>query len=599
MLVGNQSSNGDDSGNSKDGTPGELDLEASVAKSLFLGNIIEENIFPFPEIEPEEQETLRMVIDSVDKFLGDHREDFTKFDTTGSQPDEYVDELKGLGLFGLIIPEEYDGLGFSNKSYARVLQATGRFDGSTSLTIGAHSSIGMRGLVLFGNEEQKKRYFSKLATGEMVAAFCLTESGSGSDAGSIKTSAKKQEDGSWLLSGEKIWITNGPIADFFTVFARTDSDSGKLSAFFVERSWEGVSTGPKEDKMGIRASGTCTVSFQDVKVPVKNLLGEEGKGFKIAMSILNSGRSGLAGGCIGGMKECIKLATDHALQRKQFGKSISEFELVKEKIARMSVNCYAAESLMTLVAHYSDVGCQDYSVEAAISKVFGTEALWYVANDALQIAGGNGFMREYPYERIVRDSRINMIFEGTNEILRLYIALTGFKGAGEYLKDIGKSGANIFNDPIKGFGVLTGYASKKFTQLTSLGRDRIGFVAKPLEEEAAVVEQYVIEFSKSVESILRRHGKGIIGRQFTSQRIANSVIDIFASLAVLSRTTHLIELSSDEKTQTEQNMTRIFIQKAKRRINQNLRRVEKNEDKLQRSVADDIFQRGGYTWDII
>ncbi|MCI5065169.1 acyl-CoA dehydrogenase family protein [bacterium] len=577
----------------------ELDLEASVAKSLFLGNIIEENLFPFPKIEAEETETLKMVLDSIDKFLEDHREDFIAFDEQGAQPEAYIEKLKELGLFGLIVPEEFDGLGFSNKSYARVLQQTGRYDGSTSLTIGAHSSIGMRGLLLFGNEEQKARYLPKLATGELVAAFCLTEAGSGSDAGSIKTTAERQEDGTWRLSGEKIWITNGPFADFFTVFARTAGEEGKLSAFIVEREWEGISTGPKEDKMGIRASGTCTVSFENVAVPAENLLGEEGKGFKVAMSILNSGRSGLGGGCVGGMKECIRLATAQASQRKQFGRPISEFQLIKEKITRMTVQCYAAESLMLLVAHYSDSGCRDYSVEAAISKIFGTEALWSVAHDALQIAGGNGFMKEYPYERIVRDSRINMIFEGTNEILRLYIALTGFKGAGEYLKEIGKSGANIFNDPIKGFGVLSGYASKKFTQLTSLGRDRLEGVHPLLEEDAALVEQYVIEFSRAVESVLRRYGKEIIGKQYISQRIADTTIDLFASLAVLSRTTDLIEKKGEEGTETERNIAHLFIQGAKRRMNQNLRRIEINEDTLQTSVADAIFAHGKYPWDII
>lgn len=580
-------------------TPKTLDLEASVARSLFLGNIVEENIFPFPQIAPDEKETLELVLDSIDKFLSVHKEDFPKFDVQGSQPAEYIDQLKELGLFGLVIPEEFDGLGLSNKSYARVLQQTGRYDGSTSLTIGAHSSIGMRGLLLFGNDAQKKQYLPKLSTGEMIAAFCLTESGSGSDAGSIKTSATKQADGSWLLTGEKIWITNGPFADFFTVFARTDGTDGKLSAFLVERSWEGISTGPKEDKMGIRASGTCTVSFQNVRIPGENLLGEEGKGFKIAMAILNSGRSGLGGGCVGGMKECIKLATEQALSRKQFGRPIAEFELIKEKITRMTVLCYAAESLMTLVAHYSDVGCRDYSVEAAISKIFGTESLWTVAHDALQIAGGNGFMREYPYERIVRDSRINMIFEGTNEILRLYIALTGFKGAGEYLKEIGQGGAKIFNDPIKGFGVLSGYAAKKFTQLTSLGRDRISFIPRSLEDEAAIVEQYVIEFSGAVESILRRHGKGIIGKQFISQRIANTAIDLMTSLAVLSRTTHLIHQKGEDQCETELKITRVFIQQAKRRMNQNLRRIDKNEDKLQREIAEAVLQQGGYLWDIL
>jgi len=299
------------------------------------------------------------------------------------------------------------------------------------------------------------------------------------------------------------------------------------------------------------------------------------------------------------MKECIKLATEQALSRKQFGRPIAEFELIKEKITRMTVLCYAAESLMTLVAHYSDVGCRDYSVEAAISKIFGTESLWTVAHDALQIAGGNGFMREYPYERIVRDSRINMIFEGTNEILRLYIALTGFKGAGEYLKEIGQGGAKIFNDPIKGFGVLSGYAAKKFTQLTSLGRDRISFIPRSLEDEAAIVEQYVIEFSGAVESILRRHGKGIIGKQFISQRIANTAIDLMTSLAVLSRTTHLIQQKGEDQCETELKITRVFVQQAKRRMNQNLRRIEKNEDKLQREIAEAVLQQGGYLWDIL
>lgn len=577
----------------------KIDKSASVAKSLFLGNIIEENLFPFPQVEPEEEETLKMVLESVDRFLEGYREEFFEYDASGEQPPEYREKLKELGLFGLVIPESHEGMGFSSKSYARVLQQTSRYDGSTSLTIGAHSSIGMRGLLLFGSDEQKERYLARLSTGELVAAFCLTEAGSGSDAASIKTHAEKQSDGTWLLNGEKIWITNGPFADFFTVFARTDTENGKLSAFLVERGFEGVKTGPKEDKMGIRASGTCTVFFENVKVPAENLLGEEGKGFKIAMGILNSGRSGLGGGCVGGMKEAIRLASQYAVQRKQFGRSIADFQLMKQKIAQMTVDCYAAESLVHMVAHYSDVGCEDFSVEAAVSKVFGTESLWKIANEALQISGGNGFMREYPYERMVRDSRINMIFEGTNEILRLFIALNGLKGAGEYLKEIGKTGTNFFNDPIKGFGILSGYAAKRFTQLTSLGRDRIAFIPKPLEEEGRILEQYTVQLGRVSEATLRRYRKDIIGSQYVTARLADTVMDLFTSLCVLSRTSSLIAHQGEEKSQQAITASKLFVQRAKRRMNQNLRRVDINEDDLVTGLADYIFSEGDFPWDVI
>lgn len=578
-----------------------LSKEASLSKSLFLGNIIEENLSPYPKLEGEERETLQMVLDSVDKFMEPRAEDYDAYDEKGEQPEEYINSLKELGLFALIIPEEHGGIGFSNRSYSRAVQQISRYDGSTSLTIGAHSSIGIRGLLLFGSDEQKKKYLPKLASGEMIGAYCLTEPGSGSDAASIKTTAVRDSDGNWILNGEKIWITNGPFAEFFTVFAKTDSEGGKLSAFIVERSFEGVSTGPKEDKMGIRASGTSSVIFSDAKIPAANLLGEEGKGFKIAMAVLNSGRTGLGGGCVGGMKRCIKLASRQAKDRKQFGQSISEFGLIKSKISQMTVDCFAAESIVNLVAYYSDSGVEDYSVEAAISKIFATEALWKTSNEALQIAGGNGFMKEYPYERIVRDCRIFMIFEGTNEILRLYVALSGMKQAGEYLKEIGKSGANIFNDPIKGFGTLRGYANKKFTQLTSLGRERLEFVPDELREEADIFEQYTLEFSRITEVLLKRHGKNIIGKQFASNRIANIAIDLTVGLAVLSRVATMIATAGKESESVQQAIAiaKIFSQQAKRRMNQNVRRIERNEDDARKALSDFIVSEGEYPWDTI
>jgi len=575
-----------------------LDLRGSPAKSFFLGNILEENIFPYPSVKPGEAETLKMIIESLDRFMEGNAEKYREYDRKGEQPEEYLQSLRELGLFGLIIPEEYDGLGLSNAGYSRVLQQTSRYDASTSLTIGAHSSIGMKGLLLFGTPEQKKRYLPKLATGETIAAFCLTESGSGSDAASIKTKATKNSDGSWTLNGEKIWITNGATADYFTVFARTDSEHGKITAFIVERDFAGLTNGPKEDKMGIRGSATTTVNFNNVKVPAENMLGAEGEGFKVAMSILNNGRTGLGGGCVGAMKGLIQMATKQATERKQFGKPITEFGLIKEKIAQMTVNCFATESVVNMVAFYIDSSVEDFSVEAAISKIFASEAMWEVADEALQIAGGNGFMREYPYERVMRDCRINRIFEGTNEILRLYVSLSCLKVVGEYLKDIGKQAGNIFNDPIKGFGVLSGYAQKRVAMLTPLGRDKIEAIHPSLREQAKVFEDYAKELSKTADSVLRHFGKNIIGKQFTSKRFANAAIDMFVGLCVLSRVTSMINAKSVAACEQEINIAKIFTQQAKRRINQNLRRLNRNEDSLMKKLADHIVAEQGYHWDI-
>jgi alkylation response protein AidB-like acyl-CoA dehydrogenase len=468
-----------------------------------------------------------------------------------------------------------------------------------SLTIGAHSSIGMKGLLLFGTDAQKEKYLPRLASGEMIAAYCLTESGSGSDAASIKTKATRNSNGGWTLNGEKIWITNGGIADFYTVFARTDSDAGKISAFIVERDSHGVSIGLKEDKLGIRSSSTTTVSFADVEIPAENLLGEEGKGFKMAMAILNNGRTGLSGGAVGGMKTCIALASKQAVERKQFGRSIAEFGLIKKKIAEMTVDCFAAESAVRMVSHYIDSGYTDYSVEAAISKVFASEAMFRAANESLQIAAGNGFMKEFPYERIMRDSRILTIFEGTSEILRLFIALSGMKDAGVMLQELKSATDDIFNNPIKGFGLLSDYAGRRITHLTSLGQDRIiAAVPEVLRDDALVFEKYTLELARMTDVLLRRHGKSIIEKQFALQRAADVVIDLFVGLSVLSRVS---AMTPDDSEQYQQalSIAHIFSQRAKRRMNRNLRAMLRNEDESAKSLADYIFDQESYPWDVL
>lgn len=573
--------------------------DASVAKSLFMGRILEENLFPFPRIEGGEAETLKMVLESVERFMEGKEAQYREYDRKGEQPEDYIQGLRELGLFGLIIPEEFGGIGLSNASYSRVLQTTSGFDAATSLTIGAHSSIGMKGLLLFGTAEQKQRYLPELASGERIAAFCLTEPGSGSDAASIKTEASKNSDGSWTLNGEKIWITNGSLAGFYTVFARTDSELGKMSAFIVERGWPGVSNGPKEDKLGIRASATTTVNFANVRVPPENLLGAEGHGFKVAMSILNNGRTGLGGGCVGAMKRCIQLAVKQASERKQFGRPIAEFELIKEKIAQMTVRCFAAESAVQMVAHYIDSGVDDYSIEAAISKIYASEALWYVAYEALQIAGGNGFMKEYPYEKVVRDSRINMIFEGTNEILRLYVALSGLKVVGESLKELKESAASIFNDPIKGFGVLSRYAAKRISGWSGFGRDTIDAVHPALEHEAVILETYAQRLGKASDALLMKLGKHIIGHQYQSKRIAEVAIDLFVGACVLSRVSRYLEERGEEKCKLEIDLAKLYIDGAKHRMNSSIRALAHNADEVQTSVAETILKNGAYPWDIV
>jgi len=576
-----------------------LRRDCSVARNLYFGEIVEENLFPYPAIAAKDLETLGMIVESVDRFLAEKGEDFARWDREARQPDEFVQSLRDLGLFGLIIPEEFGGLGLSNAAYARVIAQTSSHDSSVSLTIGAHSSIGMKGLLLFGTPEQQARYLPRLATGELIAAFCLTESGAGSDAGSIRTAARQNPDGSWTLSGEKLWITNGGIADLYTVFARTDGPQGKISAFIVEAAWPGVSHGAHEEKMGIRASSTTTVAFNDVRVPPENLLGEVGKGFKVAMGILNNGRTGLGGGAVGGMKALLKLAIRQAQERRQFDRPIIEFGLVREKIARMTVDCFAAESTVWMVAHYIDSGCDDYSIEAAIGKVFTTDAMQRIAYEALQIAGGNGYMREFPYEKSVRDARILPIFEGTNEILRLFIALSGLKDVGASLTELRSAVNSIFNDPIKGFGVLSGYAGRRFNQATGLGGDRItSRLAPPLRPLVAVFEKYSTELARVADESLRKYGKGISDQQLVQQRLADLTIDLFVGLCVLSRA-DAVAKSDPGSAATVFEIATVFTRQARRRMNRNVRGMTGNEDDAIEAIASAIIGKGGYPWDVI
>jgi alkylation response protein AidB-like acyl-CoA dehydrogenase len=374
-----------------------------------------------------------------------------------------------LGLLGISVPEEYGGLDLDKASALVVSERMAR-SASMGATYGAQANLTIIPIVLFGTDAQKAKYLPGLVSGEVVGAYCLSESGSGSDALAARTRATKQSDGSWILNGEKMWITNGGFADVFIVFAQADGD--QFTAFIVERAF-GVKSGNEEHKMGLHGSSTTPILLQDVKVPAENLLGEIGKGAKVALNTLNFGRFKLGAMCSGGCRSVIGEAAKYAKQRKQFGHPISDFGAIKSKLGEMTARTYALESLMyrtaglidAMVAEGGEHGgsaiaaaLEEFAVEASIAKVMGSEVLDYVLDENVQIHGGNGFVKDYPAERYYRDARVNRIFEGTNEINRMLIpgmlvrrALKGEIGlipAAKKLQDelLSPSGASLTTD---------------------------------------------------------------------------------------------------------------------------------------------------------
>ncbi|XP_012290435.2 complex I assembly factor ACAD9, mitochondrial [Aotus nancymaae] len=519
----------------------------AFAKHLFLGKIEKKEVFPFPEVTQDELNEISQFLGPVEKFFTEEV-DSRKIDQEGKIPDETLEKLKSLGLFGLQVPEEYGGLGLSNTMYSRLGEITS-VDGSISVTLAAHQAIGLKGIILAGTEEQKAKYLPKLASGEHIAAFCLTEPASGSDAASIQSRARLSEDKKhYILNGSKVWITNGGLANIFTVFAKTEivnsdgSVKDKITAFIVERDFGGVTNGKPEDKLGIRGSNTCEVHFEDTKVPVENVLGEVGGGFKVAMDILNSGRFSMGSAVAGMLKRLIEMTAEYACTRKQFNKRLSEFGLIQEKFALMAQKAYAMESMTYLTAGMLDQpGFPDCSIEAAMVKVFSSEAAWQCVNEALQIFGGLGYMRDYPYERMLRDTRILLIFEGTNEILRMYIALTGLQYAGRIIT------ARIHELKRANVSTVMETVGRRLWDFTGRTVDmgltgKLGVVHPSLEDSANKLEENTYYFGRTVETLLLRFGKTIGEEQLVLKRVANILINLYGMTAVLSRASRSIRI---------------------------------------------------------
>ncbi|APT50858.1 acyl-CoA dehydrogenase [Bacillus pumilus] len=463
-----------------------------------------------------------------------------------------------LGLLGADVPEEFGGLGLDKISSAIITEKFARA-GSFSLSYGAHVGIGSLPIVLFGNQAQKETYLPGLASGETIAAYALTEPGSGSDALGAKTTAVLNEAGThYVLNGEKQWITNSAFADVFVVYAKIDGEH--FSAFIVEKDFPGVKTGPEEKKMGIKGSSTRTLILEDAQVPKENLLGEAGRGHVIAFNILNIGRYKLAVGTIGASKRVIQLSAEYANQRKQFKTPISQFSLIGEKAANMSAKLYAMES-----AVYRTVGLfeqrmgllsdeeqkdgkqiaqsiAEYAIECSLCKVLGSETLDYIVDEGVQIHGGYGFMQEYEVERAYRDSRINRIFEGTNEINRLLVPGTFLKKA------------------MKGELPLLQKAQTLQEELMMMMPEEPG--DQPLDQE-----KYLLAHAKKVALMVAgmaamKYGKSLDKEQEILVNIADIVNEIFAAESAILRTEKAIAASGAEKNAQKLAYTQIFTQEA-------------------------------------
>ncbi|SHE12048.1 Acyl-CoA dehydrogenase, short-chain specific [Chlamydia abortus] len=515
-----------------------------------------------PEDFTEEQKMIaELTEDFVEGEVVPHEEQIERQDLNLTV--QLLKKAGGLGLLAADVPEEYGGTDLDKISSTLITEKLVR-GGSFALSHGAHVGIGSLPIILFGSEEQKQRYLPALASGEKLAAYCLTEASSGSDALGAKTTAVLSEDGKhYVMNGSKQFITNAGFADVFIVYAKIDGD--KFTAFIVERDYPGVSTGPEEQKMGIKGSSTRPLILEDVPVPVDNVLGEIGRGHVIAFNILNIGRYKLAAGCLGSAKWAIRLAVDYAKQRKQFGKALAEFPLIRKKLADMAIRTFVMESMVYRTGGLMDASMskldkaapdysrkaakaiEEYAIECSINKVFASEALDYAADEGVQIHGGYGYIQEYKIEQIYRDSRINRIFEGTNEINRLLIP------------------AALLRKALKGELPLMDVTQQLQQELITYIPPMM-MEEEPLARESAMIEAAKKIFLMVGGSAVEKYRFELEQEQEIVECLADVIIEVFAMESAVLRARKTMGRNGPDQAVNQAEMASVYVHEAFARI---------------------------------
>ena len=563
------------------------------AKGLFQGHFVADWVMPYPRIPAAQQVELDEALTELHQFLDEHL-DPAEIDRKADIPRSVIDGLGRVGVLGMTAPKEYGGRGFSLMANCKILEEIGRRCASTSVFVNAHHSIGIRALLLFGTHEQKQRWLPKLCTGEQLGAFALTEKEAGSDAANVQMQARPSEDGShFILNGEKRYITNAAIADVLTVMARTPvpvSDKTAVTAFLVTPDMPGFEMiEARMPKMGIRGTATGRFALRDVKVPKENILGQPGKGLKVALTVLDFGRTTFGACCTGAAKTCLRLAIEHANTRKQFNKTLGNFHLVQKKIARIAADAYAMEAMATITASLIDRGLEDYMLETAMLKVFTTERLWECINDVFQIYGGSAYFVDLPLERMMRDARINQIGEGANEVLTSFIALVGMRGPGMEFKEI----YDTMMKPTRERGFAKAWTAGKHRLGATVRVPEIPVRSAELRWFANQLGRLIWRFNVAVNRALITYREPILDMQLVQERIANAVMDLFAATCVLSR--HDAELQFAQRNGNSSTPDRfaadLFLRQSFRRIRSFLTGLTNNDDKSVLATANSILSK--------
>jgi len=562
------------------------------AKGLFLGHFVADWVMPYPRMPAAQQTELDKSLTELRQFL-DAELDPIEIDRQAEIPRKVIDGLGRVGVLGMTAPMEYGGHGFSQMANCKILEEIGTRCASTSVFVNAHHSIGIRALLLFGTHEQKQKWLPKLVTGEHLGAFALTEREAGSDAANVQMQANPSEDGSqYILNGEKRYITNASIAQMLTVMARTPmpgSDKTAITAFLVTPDMPGFEIlEARMPKLGIRGTATGRFALHNVRVPKENILGPLGKGLRVALTVLDFGRTTFGACCTGAAKTALQLAVHHANTRKQFNKTLGEFDLVKKKIARMAADAYAMEAMTTITASLIDRGLEDYMIETAMLKVFTTERLWDGINDAFQIHGGSAYFVDLPVERMLRDARINQIGEGSNEVLTSFIALVGMRGPGMELKEI----YDTMLKPSRGLG-------KAWTA----GMNRLGATMRvpdvPVQSEevrghARELGRLIWRFNFTVNRALIAYREPILDMQLLQERIAGAAMELFASTCTLSRWDSELKAArrNGASASSQIDVADLFLRQSFRKTRRFLAGLSNNDDKALLATATAVLGQG-------